>query len=147
SARGGRRLMRGAAGLAVLTAGAILTFAVSAQVPGINLRITGVIIMIAGVVAMITPARAAQWARSPSWPLRRVREASADEADDYPSPGSLLQAPAVLAAEVLRGAGVGLAAPPGQANHGAQGPGPERPERPDRPTPGSARQDGHNGRV
>lgn len=133
--------MRGAAGLVALTAGAILTFAVSAQVPGISLRITGVIIMLAGLVALITPARAAEWARWPPWSRGRLR--GDHGANDYAYPEYLLQDPAVLAAEVLRGAGAGLG--PGSDGQGAgpggQGPGPER------PGPGAARQDGHNGRV
>jgi hypothetical protein len=121
--------MRGAAGLAVLTAGAILTFAVSAQVPGINLRITGVIIMVAGVVALITPARAAQWARRPPWSRGRPGATDDAEADDL---AYLLQDPAVLAAEVLRGAAAGR---PGWGSAS------------ERLTPGGTQHDGHNDRA
>jgi len=98
--------MRSAAGLALLAAGAILTFAVTAQVPGINLRAAGVILIITGIIALIPPGRITAL-------LRRGRPAAAPEdalpgADGEPDesvyPAFLLQDPAVLAAEVLNGA-------------------------------------------
>ena len=99
--------MRSAAGLALLAAGAILTFAVTAQVPGINLRAAGVILIITGIIALIPPDRIAAL-------LRRGRPAAqqpaappgaaADEPDEAVYPAYLLQDPAVLAAEVLNGA-------------------------------------------
>jgi hypothetical protein len=99
--------MRHAAGLAVLAAGAILTFAVSARVPGINLRVAGVIIMIAGAAGMVTPEQAAAWLRGGL--TARGGRAGPDpgDDDDYAHPAYLLQDPAVLAAEVLRNAGTG----------------------------------------
>jgi len=109
--------MRGAAGLAMLTAGAILAFAVSARVPGINLRIAGVIIMIAGVAAMITPAHAAGRVHRASWSRGRPGRVGG-EADDL---AYLLQDPAVLAAEVLRGAGAGQPAAGGTQQDGRHG--------------------------
>jgi len=116
--------MRSAIGLAVLAAGAILTFAVSADVPGINLRLAGVIVMLAGIAGMITPARAAVWLHLRAMPGGRPR-AEPDADDDFGLSAYLLQDPAVLAAEVLRGAGVGQPGmahgPAEQAGHGAVG--------------------------
>ena len=99
--------MRTAAGLAALTAGAILTFAVSARVPGINLRIAGVIIMIAAIVSMTVPSRLAAWLRDRGGAAGHFRDEAADEDDD--AYAYLLQDPAVLAAEVLKTAREGQA--------------------------------------
>jgi hypothetical protein len=91
-------------GLAMLAAGAILTFAVSARVPGINLRLAGLIIMATGIVALITPSRVAVWLRRRTAvhgePATEEPD-EADEADEDAYPSYLLQDPAVLAAEVL----------------------------------------------
>jgi hypothetical protein len=92
--------MRIASGLAALAAGAILTFAVSARVPGINLRLTGVIIMLAAIAGLVATSEAAQaWLRRAA---RRGQPPTPDE-DQFGDLGFLLQDPAVLAAEVLRG--------------------------------------------
>jgi hypothetical protein len=102
--------MRSAVGLVLLTAGAILAIAVSADVPGINLRLTGVIVMVAGIAGMISPARAAAWLH-----LRALRHAGPSREpageDEFGYSAYLLQDPAVLAAEVLKGAGVGQHGP------------------------------------
>jgi hypothetical protein len=92
--------MRVASGLAALAAGAILTFAVSARVPGINLRLTGVIIMLAAIAGLVATSEAAQ-----AWLHRAARrgEPPAPDEDQFGDLGFLLQDPAVLAAEVLRG--------------------------------------------
>lgn len=99
--------MRSAAGLALLAAGAILTLAVTAQVPGINLRAAGVILIVTGIVALIPPARAAALlhrgrpgGQQPSGPPGP----DADGTGEPAYPAYLLQDPAVLAAEVLNGA-------------------------------------------
>jgi len=122
--------MRSAIGLAVLTAGAILTFAVTAEVPGINLRLTGVIVMLAGIAAMVAPARAAALLHLPDVPRGRCR---AGQADDCDYSAYLLQDPAVLAAEVLKGLG------PDQPGHGLG----HRPAA--QPANGPAGRDGHHG--
>ncbi|MGH3400870.1 MAG: hypothetical protein ACRDPO_39925 [Streptosporangiaceae bacterium] len=102
--------MRIAAGLAALAAGAILTFAVSARVPGINLRLAGVIIILAAIAGLIATSPAAQ-----AWLHRRDprpgRPAAPDE-DEFGDLGYLLQDPAVLAAEVLNGGQYGLTSRP-----------------------------------
>jgi hypothetical protein len=99
--------MRSAAGLALLAAGAILTFAVTARVPGINLHAAGVILIITGIVALIPPDRIAALLRRGSPAARppdAPAEAAAGEPDESVYPAYLLQDPAVLAAEVLNGA-------------------------------------------
>ena len=100
--------MRTIAAIAVIAAGAILSLAVSARVPGVNLRLAGVIVIAAGIAVLLAPpSPAADWlrrrqgrtdpaGRSPAPPS----PAEPDE-DDYPA--YLLQDPAVLAAEVLNG--------------------------------------------
>jgi hypothetical protein len=132
--------MRSAIGLAVLTAGAILTFAVSAEVQGINLRLTGVIVMLAGIAGMISPARAAAWLHLHPLPHGRPQPEPPDDDDDFGYSAYLLQDPAVLAAEVLKGAGVGQQGP----GHGPNGPhGPRGPA--EHAAYGNAGHDGHDG--
>jgi hypothetical protein len=118
-----------AVGLAMLAAGAILTFAVSARVPGINLRLAGLIIIVTGLAGLIAPSGAGAWVR------RRVLtrggvvsgdvvrgDPAACEPDDAAYPAYLLQDPAVLAAEVLNGARSGSASAAGQRGPGQRGP-------------------------
>ena len=97
--------MRTAAAITLLTAGAILTFAVSARVPGVDLRLAGVFIIAAGIAALlVSPSPAADWLRLRlGQPARRPRPAAADEPGEEAYPAYLLQDPAVLAAEVLNG--------------------------------------------
>jgi hypothetical protein len=99
--------MRTPAAIAVIAAGAILSLAVSARVPGVNLRLAGVIIIVAGIaIAMAPPSAAAGWLRrrrglaDPAG-LSPAARTLAEPDDDYPA--YLLQDPAVLAAEVLNG--------------------------------------------
>ena len=107
--------MRIAAGLAALTAGAILTFAVSARVPGIDLRLTGVIIMLAAIAGLVATSEAAQ-----AWLHRAARRGQppAPDEDEFGDLGYLLQDPAVLAAEVLKSGPYGLAHGPGSPGAG-----------------------------
>jgi hypothetical protein len=102
--------MRTAATIALLTAGAILTFAVSAHVPGINLRLAGVFIILAAIAGLIATSPAA-----PSWLRRAARpdRPPAPDEDEFGDLGYLLQDPAVLAAEVLKSGPYGLAHGPG----------------------------------
>jgi hypothetical protein len=96
--------MRTAIGLVILAAGAILTFAVSAQVPGINLRLAGVIILLTGIAELIGPSQAGAWLRGRMSARDELSKPAADEAEDVAYPAFLLQDPAVLAAEVLNSA-------------------------------------------
>lgn len=108
--------MRIAAGLAALTAGAILTFAVSARVPGIDLRLAGVFIILAGIAGLIATSPAAS-----SWLRRRAPRHDplpAPDEDEFGDLGYLLQDPAVLAAEVLKSGPYGLAHGPGSPGAG-----------------------------
>jgi len=100
--------MRTAATIALLTAGAILTFAVSARVPGVDLRLAGVFIIAAGLAALlVSPSPAAGWLRRRTAHAGAAGPAPAPQAvhepDDEAYPAYLLQDPAVLAAEVLNG--------------------------------------------
>jgi hypothetical protein len=104
------------AGLIMLAAGAILVFAVSARVPGINLWLAGLILIVTGLIGLIAPSGAAAWVRRRV--LSRGAAAGPDlgapatgEADDVGYPAYLLQDPAVLAAEVLNGVRAGRAGP------------------------------------
>lgn len=98
--------MRNAIALALLAAGTILAFTVSAQVPGISLRGAGVIIILTGIAALVMPpSPAADWLRNrvgTDGPGRDRPGKDTDDADDA-YPDYLLQDPAVLAAEVLNG--------------------------------------------
>lgn len=109
--------MRAAAGLALLAAGAILTFAVTARAPGINLHVAGVIIIVTGIIALIPPARiAALLHRGPAAAQQPdpLPGPAMEDPDEAIYPAYLLQDPAVLAAEVLNGARAArTAAPPG----------------------------------
>jgi hypothetical protein len=115
--------MRTATGLALLAAGAILTFAVSARVPGINLQLAGLILMATGIAGMIVPSRASAWLwdrmvhhgdgprdTGASGDSRALVLQEPEEADDFLYPAYLLQDPAVLAAEVLNSASEARAA-------------------------------------
>jgi hypothetical protein len=99
--------MRTPTAIAVIAAGAILSLAVSARVPGVNLRLAGVIIILAGIaIALAPPSSAAEWLRrrrglaDPAGLSPAARTLAMPD-DDYPA--YLLQDPAVLAAEVLNG--------------------------------------------
>jgi hypothetical protein len=100
--------MRTAATIALLTAGAILTFAVSARVPGVDLRLAGVFIIAAGIAALLAPpGPAAGWLRQRFGHRGAATPVPAppalDETGEEAYPAYLLQDPAVLAAEVLNG--------------------------------------------
>jgi hypothetical protein len=102
------------AGLVMLAAGAILVFAVNAQVPGINLWLAGLILIVAGLIGLIAPSGAAAWVRRRvltrgAAPGPDLADPATDEADDTGYPAYLLQDPAVLAAEVLNGVRAGRA--------------------------------------
>lgn len=115
--------MRSAIGLAALTAGAILTFAVSARVPGIDLRVTGVIIMLAAIAGLVAPTQAGAWLRRRAW-LHVPQGAAAERLEPPPDelgdtdgyPAFLLQDPAVLAAEVLKSTASGEDGDDGSSN-------------------------------
>ena len=51
--------MKTATGLALLAVGAILTFAVNAAIPGVNLQVAGLIIMLTGAAGLSVPAHRA----------------------------------------------------------------------------------------
>jgi hypothetical protein len=129
--------MRTPAAIAVIAAGAILSLAVSARVPGVNLRLAGVIIVAAGIAVLLAPpSPAADWLRR-----RRGHVAPAGLSPAPPVPGDhdedgyaayLLQDPAVLAAEVLNGirsdtwAQPAAAPPPASTSPSAAPPAPGR---------------------
>jgi hypothetical protein len=55
--------MKVASGLTLVTAGAILAFAVTAQTPFINLQVAGIVLMLAGAVGLVMPRRGYGWLR------------------------------------------------------------------------------------
>jgi hypothetical protein len=96
--------MKTATGLALLAVGAILTFAVRAAIPGVNLQVAGLIIMLTGAAGLFVPARASGWLRRRivlRGPQRPVAE-EASEDDTYPV--DIIRDPATLAARILQDA-------------------------------------------
>jgi hypothetical protein len=93
--------MKTASGLGVIALGAILTFAVSARTPVINLQAVGVIIMVTGLAGLVIPARAGGWLRR-RVVLRHVpAEPGTDDYEDLSQPSYLLADPAVMASQIL----------------------------------------------
>jgi hypothetical protein len=98
--------MRTPGAIIVIAAGAILSLAVSARLPGVNLRLAGVIIILAGIAILLAPpSPAAAWLRRRRGQADPAGSAAgtAQPAGDDSYPDYLLQDPAVLAAEVLNG--------------------------------------------
>jgi hypothetical protein len=93
--------MKTASGLGLIALGAILTFAVNARTPVINLQAVGVIIMVTGLAGLVIPARAGGWLRR-RVVLRRVpAEPGTDDYEDLSQPSYLLADPAVMASQIL----------------------------------------------
>ena len=92
--------MKTATGLALLAVGAILTFAVHAAIPGVNLQVAGLIIMLTGAAGLFVPARTAGWLR------RRIvlRGPVVEEVSDNRYPADVMRDPATLAARILHDA-------------------------------------------
>jgi hypothetical protein len=94
--------MKTATALALLAVGAILTFAVNAAIPGVNLQVAGLIVMLTGVAGLLIPARTSGWLRrrivlrGPNGPV--VEEVGGA----YPS--DVMRDPATLAARILQDA-------------------------------------------
>ncbi len=95
--------MRTATGLALVAVGAILTFAVNAAIPGVNLQIAGLIVMLTGVAGLVVPARASGWLRR-RIVLRGPHGPVVEEVSDNPYPADVMRDPAALAARILRDA-------------------------------------------
>ena len=79
--------MKTATGLALLAVGAILTFAVKAAIPGVNLQVAGLIIMLTGAAGLFVPARAPGWLRR-RIVLRGPHGPVVEEAGDDRYPGT-----------------------------------------------------------
>jgi hypothetical protein len=93
--------MKAASGLGLIALGAILTFAVNARTPVVNLQAVGVIIMVTGLAGLVIPARAGGWLRR-RVVLRRVpAEPETDDYEDLSQPSYLLADPAVMASQLL----------------------------------------------
>jgi Domain of unknown function (DUF6458) len=115
--------MRTATGLALLAVGAILAFAVNADIPGFNLAVAGWILMLTGAAGMFIPARASGWLRrrvvltsppgragrpqgppvSPH-PVASPRSPAVKQLESGPYPPRIMRDPAALAAKILRDA-------------------------------------------
>jgi hypothetical protein len=99
--------MKLATGLALLAAGAILAFAVSASPPDLNLNVAGWVIMLTGLAGIVVPARAPGWLRRRIVARRRPAGPVADTVDDaaYAAYAPyVLRDPAALASAILRDA-------------------------------------------
>ena len=95
--------MKTATGLALLAVGAILTFAVKAAIPGVNLQVAGLIIMLTGAAGLFVPARAPGWLRR-RIVLRGPHGPVVEEAGDDRYPADVMRDPAALAARILQDA-------------------------------------------
>ena len=85
--------MRRSTGLALVAIGAILTFAVHAQLAIVNLKLTGVVLMITGLAGLQAPQRAYRWLRGHQDQLRDAldRFMAAPERPDRVPLDTLLQ--------------------------------------------------------
>jgi hypothetical protein len=102
--------MKTATALAVIALGAILTFAVRAQTPGVNLQAAGFIVMLTGCAGLALRGRAAGWLRR-RVVLRRVAAGPGTLAAEAPGQLSyLVQDPAVMASQLLEEAELAEAA-------------------------------------
>jgi hypothetical protein len=72
-----------AGGVALLTIGAILTFAVTGSIRGIDLHAVGTILMAAGAALLLLPLVMRGMPSSKQWSARS-RQDAIDEADDGP---------------------------------------------------------------
>jgi hypothetical protein len=93
--------MKTASGLGLIALGAILTFAVSARTPVINLQAVGVIIMVTGLAGLVMPARAGGWLRRRVVMRRVPAGPGTDDYEDLSQPSYLLADPAVMASQIL----------------------------------------------
>jgi hypothetical protein len=130
--------MKTATGLALLAVGAILAFAVNADIPGFNLAVAGWILMLTGAAGMFIPARASGWLRRrvvlhsppvqgarapgraviPQGPAFSPRDPAVKQLESGPDPARIIRDPAALAAKILHDAQIDpgefrLAADPG----------------------------------
>ncbi len=100
--------MKTATGLALLAIGAILTFAVRASPPGVNIHSAGWVIMLTGIAWFLLASRASPWMqrivvrRRPGGPA--VAHAAIPVTEDDPGlsyPQYVLHDPAALASAIL----------------------------------------------
>lgn len=73
-----------AGGIALLTIGAILTFAITGSIRGIDLPTVGTILMAAGVAVLLLPLVVGGMSPPKPWSARSRRDAIDDEADGGP---------------------------------------------------------------
>jgi hypothetical protein len=90
--------MRTATGLALIGAGAILAFAVSARIPGVNLQAAGVIVMLAGLAGLALRGRAGGWLRRRVVLRRPAAPAGTPVLDEVSYPAA---EPAIMASQLL----------------------------------------------
>jgi hypothetical protein len=105
--------MKTATGLAVIAIGAILALAVHAHTPGININLAGVILMLVGVAGVLLRSRTSGWLRRrivvrPDR-VRRRRSYTTERSGAHlvEDPATIVDDPALLAAEVLNGGQAG----------------------------------------
>jgi hypothetical protein len=90
--------MRTATGLALIGAGAILAFAVSARTPAVNLQVAGVIVMLTGLAGLALRGRAGGWLRRRVVLRRPAATAGTPMFDEVSYPAA---EPAVMASQLL----------------------------------------------
>ncbi|MEV5831046.1 hypothetical protein AB0L25_36325 [Spirillospora sp. NPDC052242] len=70
-----------AGGIALLTAGAIIAFAVTGSLRGIDLHVVGTILMVAGAALLLLPLLGPRTPRPRGWGARSRQDAMDDAAD------------------------------------------------------------------
>ncbi len=95
--------MKTATGLALVAVGAILTFAVNAAIPEVNLQVAGLIIVLTGAAGLFGPVAAPGWLRR-RIVLRGPRGPAVEEVSGARYPAEVMRDPATLAARILQDA-------------------------------------------
>jgi hypothetical protein len=95
--------MKTATGLALIAVGAIFAFAVTAQIPDLNLQVAGFIVMLTGLAGLVLRGRAGGWLRRHVVLRRPAAGTSMLDEVSY-SPSDLGLEPAVMASQLLEDA-------------------------------------------
>jgi hypothetical protein len=102
--------MKTASALTLLAVGAILTFAITAEPPFINLRVVGVVLMVVAAIGMAIPRRGYGWLRR-RMVVRRGPTGGVTRTDETHYPPYIMLNPGTTPEQAQTGAG-GSAGPP-----------------------------------